>query len=174
MPAPVRGSSAGRAATFTMRPPCGIPLSARAAAQEATDDIGVELGQQMRLVRLGDRLGGKATGQMDRGPDRSDFGVERIDLILIGQFDAGIDRHALPLRARTRRWRARRYDRRALRCDQGVNNSIAEGAGPARDDNATPAEIQALLPSALAARRQHLMMNPVANFARSNVLVEYR
>ena len=73
MPAPRRGSSAGRAATLTMRPPC-LPASMAltAARQHRKHDtrLPFELRHQRRLVGLRHLARGKAAGDVDRRPRR--------------------------------------------------------------------------------------------------------
>ena len=68
MPAPVRHSSAGRAATLTMRPPDAGPRHRRdggLAAEKRGDEIHLDLAHQGGLGRAADRRHGEAAGEMD-------------------------------------------------------------------------------------------------------------
>ena len=69
-----------------------------AAAQEAGDEIAVDLRHQRGLAGVGHRAHGEAAGDMDRGPQRRGAVVEPGDVGLVGEI-GDCDQHDLRVAA---------------------------------------------------------------------------
>ena len=152
MPAPRRHSSAGRAATLTMRPPAPVGrhgVHRRPAAQERGDEVHLDLLHQVGLRGVGDRRHGKAAGEMDRGPQLRHAGIEPRDGILLGELDIG-DELDLRVVAERKALRFRRdhvgHMADGAGLDQRADHRGAERAGAAGDDDMTVAKVHRLLP----------------------------
>ena len=145
MPAPLRHSSAGPrgdiddAAAVTRH-----GADRRTAAQQARHQVHVDLLAQGCDARIAQRPRRKAAGQMDRRPERPDRLVEPPDRRLVGEVAGDGELHLLVVPQRKAlRFRLVEAGNVADRAgpDQGLDDSGAERAGAAGNDNMTIAKV---------------------------------
>src|SRR6185437_11809744 len=144
MPAPRRGSSAGRAAMLTMRPPLACMRATAARQQRKALTRFIELRHQRGLAGLGDRPHGEAAGDVDRGPERVGAAIDRFHRRLVGE-TAGRD-EAEPLVAAMAVLRRLGGDDEGhmaggAALEQRADNGGTERTGATGDDDRAIAEI---------------------------------